>query len=517
MIQLDQRSTTPLYEQIYQQLQQRIFEGVYLPGGKLPSIRSLAESLFCSRNTVEAAYQILMQEGFVQSKPGSGYTVSRHLYQNEHYIHARSRADSTTSSATADPARMTSDSVHASHGLTRPSTIPSAHQEQTTATSKGLGTSTKTACEVPYDAVRYDFTDRDLEPGTFPSLVWKSLTNDVLLGIDAANANRYSDSCGEMTLRREIARMLADKRNIRSRPEQVIVQGGTQAGLQNLLALFDPSIHRVAVEDPGNAATRDIFKRAHFSIHPCPVYRTAEDYVAAIHNSQAKLALATPSNQFPLGVVMDLDVRHSLIQWARETNAYIIEDDYCFEFNYRNRPLPSLFSLDQSERIIYMGTFSKSLSPALRVNFLVLPNELVEQWSQEFVDTYPSVSWLGQAVLSRYLREGHRDRQLRRVQVKCRRKYEQLMASISRWMGDKVHVIEGGAGLHVLLNVKTGASQEELIQQALSAGVRVYDTARLWIADDHPLKRCVLVGFSAISEEDIDPGIQMLAHAWFGQ
>lgn len=212
---------------------------------------------------------------------------------------------------------------------------------------------------------------------------------------------------------------------------------------------------------------------------------------------------------------MSIEVRERLIDWAIRSNAYILEDDYCREFRYHDKALPPLLSMN-SDRVIYMGTFSKSISPALRINYLVMPPALVERWKQTFEGSYPAVPWISQAVLTRFLRDGHRDRHLRKQQTRNKRKYETLVAALDECMGDKVEVLKNGTGLHVLVNVLDGRHQEDLIAQALSHGIRVYDTNRYWKSSDHTLASCVLVGFSAIPEEDIRPGIEALTKAWFG-
>lgn len=471
MIQLNQRSKTPLYEQIYEQLQADIACGAYPGGSKLPSIRALSDDLNCSKNTVDAAYRLLMQEGYVWSKPGSGFVVERVL------------PDSFRIGAEGGEQRSSEGDPQDDQGLS---------------------------------PAQYDFTYGNLQEGTFPALVWKSLTSDVLLGTQADRANSYTDSAGELSLRAEIARSLAAQRGVQCRPEQVIVQSGTQAAVQNLLLLFNPATDTVAMENPGYDGVRTVFERNRFALHPCPVCEGLDAYLAAVRASNAKLVYTTPSSQFPTGTVMPLDTRMQLIEWARDQGAYLLEDDYCHEFRYGGRPVPSFQSLDRHGRVIYMGTFSKSLSPALRMNYLILPENLLERWLRVFSNAYPSVPWLSQEVLCRFLRDGQRDRLLRRVQNRNRRKYEALTKTLRSAMGDRVDIMEGGAGLHLLVNVRDGRSQGELIAAAREAGVRVYSTDRYWMTENHPLASCVLVGFSAIEEEAIEPGVKALARAWFG-
>ncbi len=469
---LNEESSLPLYQQIYEHFHRGITDGTCPVRSKLPSIRALADELRCSRNTVEAAYQMLVQEGYVIAKPGSGYVVQDITHLDD-------------ASASKD------------------------------VSSCGKGGSEGGAPGNPPKA-RYDFTYGNLQAGTFPALTWRTLIDDVLLSVGAQKADTYTEANGEWELRAEIARRLAVTRSIVASPEQVIVQGGTQASIQNLLALFDPETDIVAMEDPGYDAVRDVLERNRFSIAYCDVVSETLKFIDDVLASDARLIYVTPSSQFPTTSVMGVAARERLIDWARRTGAYILEDDYCREFRYLDRPLPPLHSMDP-DRVIYMGTFSKSVSPALRINYLVLPPALLERWNQTFANAYPAVPWLSQVTLTRFMQEGHRDRHLRKQQTRNKRKYETLVAALQRTMGDRIEILKNGTGLHLLVNVLDGRSQEELIEAALRHDVRVYNTNRYWKRKDHPLASCVLVGFSAIAEEDIEPGIEALARAWFGE
>ena len=183
---------------------------------------------------------------------------------------------------------------------------------------------------------------------------------------------------------------------------------------------------------------------------------------------------------------------------------------------YRERSLPPLASMDERGRVIYMGTFSKSLSPALRINYLVLPEPLLAQWREAFAASYSPVPWLNQKVLARFMTDGSWDRHVRRVQAKNRRKYTALLAALEETMGDKIEVMENGTGLHLLVRVRDGRSQDELVAAAAAADVAVYPTKKYWADPARATKGVVLVGFSSIAEADIRPGIEALARAWFG-
>lgn len=461
---LDEHSDTPFYQQLFEQLRRNIEEGARPAGGKLPSIRGLAADLGCARNTVEQAYHLLVQEGYVEARPGSGYIV-----QNVAYL-------------------------------------------QPTAASP--------ACAAlwgsPGRTIRYDFTYGDLEPGTFPAAAWRAITDDILLSVESTGCDAYNDPYGEEALRTAIAWRITTQRGINCTPTQIIVQNGTQTSVQNLLALFDGSTDTVAMEDPGYDGVRSVIERARFAIAPCRVTEGSDAFLADLEASDAKLVYLTPSSQFPTCRIMPTAMRERVLAWAEQTDAYILEDDYCRDFRYRERSLPPLASMDGQGRVIYMGTFSKSLSPALRMNYLVLPENVLAQWHDLFANSYSPVPWLNQQALARFMTNGSWDHHLRRIQAKNRRKYDVLTTALREYMGNAVDVLECGTGLHLLVRVKDGRGQDELIAEAAAADVAVYPTRKYWANPAHRPGSVVLVGFSSIAEEDIRPGIAALARAWFG-
>lgn len=459
---LDENSTSPLYMQIFEHFRKVIEDGALTTDQKLPSIRGLASNINCSRNTVESAYRMLVQEGYAISRRGSGYVV-----QDVSILHATPKPDTQEKAAP------------------------------------------KEKCYT------YNFTYGNLQKGTFPSSAWRNFTNDVLMGTESQMANEYTNPLGERSLRREIAFQLNLSRGIHCTPDQVIIQGGTQPSVQNLMALFNRKRDKVLMEDPGYDGTRKAFERSGFQVVPCRVDDGETTFLADVKKSGAKLAYVTPSSQFPTCQVMPLEVREEMVKWALENDAYILEDDYCREFRYRERPAPPFASLDHQGRVIYMGTFSKSLSPALRMNYLVLPSKLLERWKQEFGNSYPAVPWLMQATLARFMHSGQWDRHIRRMQSLNKRKYETLTRSLRKYMGQRVAVRENGTGLHILIDVLDERTPKELIELAKDAGVRVYDTQKYCMSAHPTMRNCILIGFSAIPEEDIEPGIEALSLAWF--
>ncbi|MDR2587080.1 MAG: PLP-dependent aminotransferase family protein [Coriobacteriales bacterium] len=508
MIELDRTNPKPLYQQLYEQFRHQIMVGTYPQGTRLPPIRQLADDLGIARNTVEGAYFQLAQEGYVSSRAGSGFVVQQLdlLPKNAHVT------QKVTSETFVERLRQTglwndednTDGDRAPDGRSNGGIAAHARPQPLSDSS-----------ESNVLPVAYDFTYGNLQANSFPAQLWRRLVSEVLAGQDARRASTYGDGLGERGLRQQIAQALNRDSGVNCHPAQVVVRAGTQASLYNLLTLFDPMRDVIAMEEPGYDGARTVFENARFGLFPVPVTEGDDAFIAGLCRSGARLAYVTPSNQFPTGRILQQAARQRLLKWADETDAYIIEDDYCREFRYRARPLPSLQSLDRNGRVIYMGTFSKALSPALRMNYLVLPPDLLFSWRKLFANHYPEVPWLSQAVLQSYMEKGYWDRHLRKAQAYNKRKYQLLVGALRARMGKRVDVMENGSGLHLLVGPLDGRPQDELVALARRGGVKVYGTDRYWMSAKHPLENYVLVGFSAIRAEQIEPGIARLAEAWF--
>ncbi|MDR1713801.1 MAG: PLP-dependent aminotransferase family protein [Coriobacteriales bacterium] len=509
MITLSQYERTPLYQQIYNQIRDHIISGAFAAGSKLPPIRKLAEDLEISRNTVEAAYLQLSQEGYVSSRTGSGFVVEQlDLSYDLSGANLQEASDTFAQRLAQTSLWPGQNEAGAANSDSRNYTGPNNAESE-----DGFAATGEEPGNLP--PVLFDFTYGNLQAGAFPAQLWKRLTNEILSTTDAWKASAYTDPLGERKLREQITMQLHVTSGVNCHPAQVVLQPGTQASLQNLLMLFDPLRDVIGMEEPGYDGVRAVFENNRFRLFPLPVYRGHDAFVDSLYASHARLCYVTPSNQFPTGAVLPLGVRQRLLKWASEENAYIIEDDYCREFRYTVRPLPSLQSLDRNSRVIYMGTFSKALSPALRMNYLVLPPDLLFEWHKRFEKYYPQVPWLNQAVLAEYIDGGYWDRQLRKTQATNKRKYHLLISALHKYMGDRIVILENGSGLHLLVGAADERHQNTLIAQARAAGVVVYGTNRYWMSEQHPMENFVLVGFSAIDEKRIEQGIRTLAAAWF--
>ena len=481
MICLDSESKEPLYQQLYQQLKLKMIHGEYAKGKRLPAIRQMAKILCVGRNTVEAAYDQLCVEGYVTSRQGSGFVVQDLLDGLLEYPYK-----------TIAKARQKEKSKEAARELQQ--TLRTTDKPQ---------------------AYRFDFQYGNLPPQTFPQSLWRRLTSEALASFEANNICCYGDKQGEPALRAEITQYLHESRGINCIPEQVVLCSGHQDALGMLCTLFADGKRTVAIEEPGYDFTRIIFENNGYGIVPVPVDDLALN-LAELERGGAPLVYTTPSHQFPLGMVMPIRQRVQLLQWAEQAGGIIIEDDYDSELRYHTRPVPALQSIDRQGRVIYLGTFSKALSPGLRMGYLVLPEWLLLKYHTIFKRYKSPVPWLQQQIMTLYMAGGHWEKHLRKWCLTNKRKRDVLVQTIQEQMGDKVRIKGENAGLHILLEFLNGESQETLIEQAAACQAKVYPTRQYWHQQDKARDNLVLLGFSSLTEEAIVEGIALLRRAWFG-
>jgi GntR family transcriptional regulator/MocR family aminotransferase len=239
--------------------------------------------------------------------------------------------------------------------------------------------------------------------------------------------------------------------------------------------------------------------------------------VKELKESGADAVYITPSHQFPVGMVMPIARRLELLEWAAETNGYIIEDDYDGEFRYKGKPIPALQGLDQDDRVIYTGTFSKSLMPSLRISYAVLPHRLLTSYMKHCGLFKQPVSRLHQNTLFLFMKEGHWERHLNKMRTAYRKKQALLLDCLTTIMGERVDVIGEHSGLHILLKVKKGMSEQKLIEAAAKQGVTIYPTSIYYHSAGENNTPYVLLGFAGLSDGEIKTGVNLLFKAWFEQ
>jgi len=476
LIIIDEASGEPLYRQVYLQVREAITRNRITAGDKLPSIRKLSQTLQVSHTTIEQAYLQLSVEGYVRNVPRSGYVVEAldtkflriPIPDNEPGVRR----------AEADRSRNAFYAENAAGG-----------------------------------AVKYDFSYANLQPDSFPLKTWRSLTNDVLFANTAPDLARYSYTHEPNNLRRVLARHLNQTRGVNCMPEQVVVQAGTDGALATIFQLLDRKKHVIGLEEPGYATVREVAQRLGFKLVPIPSNQGTDAFIEALYRHNPKVVFTTPSHQFPTGNVLPLEGRTELLKWAQKANGVIIEDDSCNEYRYNTSPIPSLQSLDVNNRVIYLCNVSKVLSPALRISYMVLPPKFLGRYLRVFNYAHPAVSWLDQEVLARFISEGHWDAHVRKMAKGNHRRHDLLLQNLHEQFGDMVSISGADAGMHLYVGVKNGMTQRDLVRTAYEQGANVYSTARFWFANPAEQDKLML-GFSAIADADIAPGVAALRNAW---
>jgi GntR family transcriptional regulator/MocR family aminotransferase len=463
--------------QIYEALREQILGGVYETGSQLPSSRGLANELGVSRTTVTVAYEQLAAEGFIEVRQGARPLVAPSLIGQE--------------ISRTPPKRV--GRVHLS-----------AYGERLRAAPPWL--------DYLPDALKVDFRYGDLAPSDFPALVWKRAMNEAMAQRPARLA--YQDPHGSRRLRQALQGYLWRARTVSCDLEQIFIVNGSQQGLDLCARLLLDPADRFVIEDPCYRMARQVFASTGASPIPVAVDENGMK-TELLAEVKARLAYVTPSHQFPLGGVMPIARRHQLVEWARVNDAYVIEDDYDSEYRYDINPVPPLHSLENHGAVIYLGTISKTLSPMLRIGYLVVPPELQDVFAtaKQFTDRHSPVA--EQDALASLIESGGYEWHVRRVRRLNGERRKTLLTALRRTFGDQIHVQGAEAGLHVLLWFSDMPRSREttLIDAARSAGLGLHSISPLYepqAGEDRPDRVGLVMGYAALSNRQIENGIEIL-------
>ncbi|MFN8421232.1 MAG: PLP-dependent aminotransferase family protein [Anaerolineae bacterium] len=474
---------TPLYQQLYERLRNAILNGQIAAETRLPSTRTLAETLGVSRNTVLNAYDQLAAEGYIVSKEGSGTVVASLLPETLLSV-------DETPVATSKPAPLPD------LGLSQRGRA----YMQTPSMSSGPVVVGKGS-----EAFRLSQPALDV----FPFDLWHRCVNR-RTRYTASEFYSYQEVAGYRPLREAIAHYLIVARGVRCSADQVIIVSGSQGGLDLASRiLLDPG-DSAWFEDPGYLGARGAIVGAGGKIVPVPVDDEGLNVAAGLARCpDARVAYVTPSHQFPLAITMSLSRRLALLDWATRTNAWILEDDYNSEFRYAGRPLMALQGLDSSSRVIYIGTFSKVLFPALRLGYLVVPESLIEAFesARRFIDVHPSM--LEQMALADFMEEGHLTRHIRRMRTLYAERRELLVDLARRELPLEIHAPE--AGMHLVGWLPDGSDDQQISQRAAAQGISASAVSKFSILPLH--RQGLLLGYASVPEADIRAGVPKLRRA----
>lgn len=455
MFRLDTKGGKRLYVQIYEYIKSEIRGGRLLTGEKLPSTRILAENLQVSRSTVDLAYEQLVSEGYLEARPGSGYYVGQ---------------------------------VEELYGF-----------------SAMLGDAVKP--DKVKEQYRIDFSTGAIDMNAFPFGTWRKL-NKAVLSEDNGSLFALGEPQGEWELRQTISRYLHASRGANISPEQLIIGAGNEY-LFMLLEKLLGRHRKIALEKPTYSKAYRSFWSFAYEISRIPMDKYGMD-VKELRKSGAELAYVMPSHQYPTGVVMPIGRRQELLKWAGEAEGrYIIEDDHDSEFRYKGKPIPCLQSIDNHDKVIYIGTFSKAIAPAIRISFMALPQPLLQIYKANYQFFSSTVSRIDQRLLQQFMEEGHFEHHLNRMRKTYRVKHDEMLQLLKPFY--KKFVIQGeNAGTYLTLKSKEGKIESELIELARSVGVKVYGMSQHDGIEGEEYNT-VLLGFGGLSLKEIQEGLELLA------
>jgi GntR family transcriptional regulator/MocR family aminotransferase len=481
-IPLDPSSPDPLYRQLYDRVRSAILRGSLSAGTRLPSSRALADGLSISRNTVLIAYGQLLAEGYVQGEAGSGTYVSRVL--PEQFCEPAAAAGlAHRPTAKSSPTLSQRGQILAADPV-RP--------------SRDEGPARAFAPAVPaLDAFPFEVWTRLL------ARRWRARPSG-LLG--------YGNPAGYRPLREAIAAYLGTARAVTCDVEQVIVVSGSQRALDlTARLLLDPG-DAAWVEDPGYPRARGVLQGAGARVVGVPVDGEGLDVAAGVARCPgARLACVTPSRQYPLGMTMSLPRRLRLLEWASRAGAWVVEDDYDSEYRYAGRPLASLQGLDREGRVIYLGSFSKVLFPALRLGYLVVPPALVDAFTAAHALVEGQPRLFEQAVLADFMTQGHFVRHIRRMRMLYAERQAVLVKAARRELDGLLEVPAAESGMHLIGWLPEGVSDQAASRQAAQEGVVAQPLSPYGLTPQ--LRGGLLLGYAALAPRQIREGVRLLATA----
>lgn len=460
-----QRDTNQyIYRQLYKRLKSDMLASKYESHEKLPSKRNMAKHMNVSVNSVKAAYEQLLAEGYIYTEERKGYFV--------------------------EPLDKLIINPEAQNTLA----------------------SYKSASEIDYD---YSFSHMSTDISEFPIDIWTKLTKRVFQDYD-----HYLSSIpnvkGPIELRQSIAKLVSYQRGIQCHLEQIIIGSGTNTLLMKLIQLMSENV-KITVENPGYSRFRTILQQTQTQMVPVSLDNKGIS-IEEIKNVQPDAIIVTPSHQFPMGTIMPVSRRISLLNWASKTQSYIIEDDYDSEFKYETDNIPSLFSFDKNERVIYLGTFSKTLMPALRISYMILPTKLVQKFETQNQSTIPDFSILNALTLNLLIKEGHYEKYLKRMHQLYGKKRTYLIEELQMTFGNNIDIKDTQAGLHFIIEVVSPYTYEEIELRAKQHKLELYTINRFKVKalQNNGERKTLIIGFSKIKQHQIPAAVQRLKKVIIG-
>jgi GntR family transcriptional regulator / MocR family aminotransferase len=475
---MDAGSDTPMYQQLSDWFRRAISSGQLRPGQRVPSTRSLADELGISRIPVLGAYEQLQSEGFLETFTGAGTCVAR-----------------------AIPSDMTLERTKKHQA--QPAT--SSGGSRRTSQRAALMRSPEATWLANMGAFRVGLPALD----AFPFALWSKLVSRHARHL-SPEAMGYGDPMGHLPLREAIAEYVGVARAVRCDASQILITTGSQQALQICAHVLLDQGDRIWMEDPGYPGAHQALRTAGAELVPVPVDGEGIDvaYGARV-GADARAVYISPSHQFPLGMAMSASRRMQLLHWAARNDAWIIEDDYDSEYRFGSRPLSSLQGTDTHGRVIYLGTFSKVMFPALRLGYLIVPRDLVADFEagRDAIDTFSST--LYPSAMTEFIREGHFARHIRSMRTLYMERRVAVHEAIQRYLGERLEVIGTEAGMQLAGLLPRGVDDVAVSRRAAAVGVSVRPLTPCYL--DPPERGGLILGYGGATIAQIDEGVRRLA------
>jgi GntR family transcriptional regulator/MocR family aminotransferase len=473
VIPLERGNRTPLWRQIYARLRARILNGAYGAGVPLPSSRALAEELSVSRTIVVLAYEQLHAEGFVTGRGGSGTFVSEQLQ------HQRPQCEQPPVRMPLSRFGQAAETARSRVALVRPRAL----------------------------RFRYDFTHRR-NITTFPFEAWRR----VLIRKARETPYRqldYGSAAGSDALREAVAAHLRRARGMNCDATQIVIVNGSQQALDLATRVLLETGDRAVIENPHYQGTREILQAAGAEIVPVSV--DEQGLSTAALPKRARMIVVTPSHQFPTGAVLPLDRRLALLDWAKRANAAIIEDDYDGEYRYEGQSVEPLQSLDAEGRVVYVGTFSRTMFPSIRLGYLVAPRALAPVFAAAKWLCDRHTRTLDQETLAAFIESGAYERHIRKTRKALAERRDELIEAIGTYFGESVRMTGQNAGSHVVIWPVRNVSEAAVLRKAESAGIGIHPIGGYFLGS--PRRPGFLLGYAGLTRREIREGIRGLSQS----
>lgn len=460
MIYIEKSNGIPVYQQIYAAIRAEIVEGTRKKDDTLLPIRKMVDELQVSKNTVDRAYQQLIAEGYVRSVPGGGFFV------------------------------------------------------ESTETDFAAQSMVKTSATKFTDAQKivYDFRYESIDTSAFPWTKWRKYVQNALAQEECGSMISYDESKGNRKLREALCTYLRKNRGVNCDVEQLVIFAGTQFAAQSLMGILPKRSYRLGFEEPGYDGMKSIFQQSGNKVVSVELSGGGID-MRKLKREKCDLVYLTPSHQFPTGQVMTLETRVELLDWADANNVFIIEYDYDNEFRHGAKRLPSLQAIDQSERVVYLSTLTKVLSPSIRCAYMVLPKSLLQRYDEKYRFFNTSLPSYHQLALANFIEDGMLDQHAREMSVMNNAKYTLICDLIAKHAEGMIAVTGNPAGSHTLVRILKSTDQLQTIAYLRTRGISIQTTLEYW---DNPQKvpqDIFLLGFNSLSKSALKKAVMALIAA----